>query len=57
LKPEEAKRCELKPPMEIKSTTCIHCGGRGPTGAIASRFHVKEERVSTLFVAWSASKA
>jgi hypothetical protein len=48
LKPEEAKRCELKPPMEIKRTANIHCGRHVPTGAIASRFHVKEERVSTL---------
>jgi hypothetical protein len=44
---EEAKRCELKLPMEIKRTARIHCGGRVPTGAIASRYHVKEERVST----------
>jgi hypothetical protein len=34
---EEAKRCELKLPMEIKRTARIHCGGRVPTGAIASR--------------------
>jgi hypothetical protein len=44
---EEAKRCELKLPMEIKRTGYIHCGGRVPTGPIASRYHVKEERVST----------
>jgi hypothetical protein len=44
---EEAKRCELKLPMEIKRTTLIRCGGRISTGAIASRHHVKEERVST----------
>jgi hypothetical protein len=48
LKPEEAKRCELKLPMEIKGAARIRCGGRVPTGAIASRHHVKEERVSTL---------
>jgi hypothetical protein len=47
LKSEEAKRCELKPTMEIKRTAHIHCGGRVPTGPIASRHHVKEEKVST----------
>jgi hypothetical protein len=47
LKTEEAKRCELKPSMEIKRTARIRCGGRVPTGLIASRHHVKEERVST----------
>jgi hypothetical protein len=47
LKPEEAKRWELKLPIEIKRTTCIHCRGRVPTGLIASLHHVKEERVST----------
>jgi hypothetical protein len=44
---EEAKRCELKIPIEIKRTACIHCGGRVPTGAIASRNPVKEEKVPT----------
>jgi hypothetical protein len=44
---EEVKRCELKLPMEIKRTARIHCGGGVPTGEIASRYHVKEERVST----------
>jgi hypothetical protein len=44
---EEAKQCELKLPMEIKRADCIRCGGRVPTRAIASRYHVKEERVST----------
>jgi hypothetical protein len=44
---EEAKRCELKLPVEIKRTTRIRCGGRVPTGAIASRNLVKEEKVST----------
>jgi hypothetical protein len=34
---EEAKRCELKLPIEIKRTARIRCGGRVPTGAIASR--------------------
>jgi hypothetical protein len=33
--------------MEIKKTTRIRCGGRVPTGAIASRCIVKEEKVST----------
>jgi hypothetical protein len=47
LKLEEVKRCELKPSKEIKRTTHICCGGRVPTGPIASRHHVKEERVST----------
>jgi hypothetical protein len=44
---EEAKQCELNLPMEIKRTARIRCGGRVTTGAIASRHHVKEERVST----------
>jgi hypothetical protein len=44
---EEAKRCELKLPVEIKRTARIHCGGRVPTGAIASRNPVKEEKVPT----------
>jgi hypothetical protein len=47
LKPEEANRGKLKLPLEIKRTACIRCGGRVPTGAIASRHHFKEERVST----------
>jgi hypothetical protein len=40
---EEAKRCELKLPVEIKSTARIRCGGRVPTRAIASRNPVKEK--------------
>jgi hypothetical protein len=44
---EEAKRCKLKLPMEIKRTVRIRCGGHVPTGAIASRYPVKEEKVST----------
>jgi hypothetical protein len=40
---EEAKRCELKLPAEIKRIARIRCGGRVPTGAIASRNPVKEE--------------
>jgi hypothetical protein len=28
---EEAKRCKLKLPVEIKRTARIHCGGRVPT--------------------------
>jgi hypothetical protein len=44
---EEAKRCELKLPVEIKRTARIHCGGRVPSGAIASRNPVKEEKVPT----------
>jgi hypothetical protein len=44
---EEAKRCELKLPVEIKRTARIRCGGRVPTGAIASRYPVEEEKVPT----------
>jgi hypothetical protein len=44
---EEAKRCELKLPMEIKRTARIRCGGRVPTRATASRNPVKEEKVPT----------
>jgi hypothetical protein len=44
---EEAKRCELKLPVKIKRTARIRCGGRVPTGAIASRNPVKEENVPT----------
>jgi hypothetical protein len=44
---EEAKRCELKLPVEIKRTARIRCGGRVSTGAIASRNPVKEEKVLT----------
>jgi hypothetical protein len=44
---EEGKRCELKLPVEIKRTARIRCGGRVPTGAIASRNPVKEEKVPT----------
>jgi hypothetical protein len=44
---EEAKRCELKLPLEIKRTARIRCGGRVPTVAIASRNPVKEEKVPT----------
>jgi hypothetical protein len=44
---EEAKRCELKLPVEIKRTDRIRCGGRVPTREIASRNPVKEEKVRT----------
>jgi hypothetical protein len=44
---EEAKQCELKLPVEIKRTARIRCGGRVPTGAIASRNPVEEEKVPT----------
>jgi hypothetical protein len=44
---EEAKRCELKLPVEIKRTARIHCGGCVPTRAIASRNPVKKENVPT----------
>jgi hypothetical protein len=39
---EEAKRCELKLPVEIKRTAPTRCGWRVPTGSIASRNPVKE---------------
>jgi hypothetical protein len=42
---EEAKRCELKLPIEIKRTARIRCGGRVPTEAIASHNPVKKENV------------
>jgi hypothetical protein len=44
---EEAKRCELKLPVEIKRTARIRCGGRVPTGAIASRNPFEGEKVPT----------
>jgi hypothetical protein len=44
---KEVKRCELKLPVEIKRTARIRCGGRVPTGAMASRNPIKEEKVST----------
>jgi hypothetical protein len=44
---EEAKRCELKLPIEIKRTARIRCGGRVPTRAIASRNPVKKENIPT----------
>jgi hypothetical protein len=42
---EEAKRCELKLPVEIKRTSRIRCGGRVPTGAIAPRNSSKKEDI------------
>jgi hypothetical protein len=42
---EEAKRCELKLPVEIKRTARIRCGGRVPIGAITSRNSVKKESI------------
>jgi hypothetical protein len=44
---EEAKRCELKLPVEIKRTARIRCGGCVPIGAIASRNPIEEEKVPT----------
>jgi hypothetical protein len=44
---EEAKRCKLKLPVEIKRTARIRCGGRVLTGAIASRNPVEGEKVPT----------
>jgi hypothetical protein len=35
---EQAKRCELMLPVEIKRTARICCEGCVPTGAIASRY-------------------
>jgi hypothetical protein len=40
---EEAMRCEFKLP--VKRTARIRCGGRVPTGALASRNPVEEEKV------------
>jgi hypothetical protein len=40
-------RCELKVPVEIKRTARIRCGGRVPTGAIASRNPFEGEKVPT----------
>jgi hypothetical protein len=45
---EEAKRCKLKLPVEIKRTARTRCGGRVPTGAIAPLNSVKKENVPTL---------
>jgi hypothetical protein len=42
---EEAKRCELKLPVEIKRTVRIRCGGRVPTGAIAPHNSVEKENI------------
>jgi hypothetical protein len=42
---EEAKRCELKLPIEIKRTAHIRCGACVPTGAIASRNPIEGEKV------------
>jgi hypothetical protein len=42
---EEAMRCELKLP--VKRTARIRCGGRVPTGALASRNPVEGEKVPT----------
>jgi hypothetical protein len=42
---EEAMRCELKLP--VKRTARIRCGGRVPTGAIASRDPIEGEKVPT----------
>jgi hypothetical protein len=47
LEPEEVRRCEHKPKMEIKRTARIYCGGRVPTRPIASRHHGKEEKIAT----------
>jgi hypothetical protein len=44
---EEAKRCEIKLPVEIKRTARIRCGGRVPTGAIAPRNPIEGEKVPT----------
>jgi hypothetical protein len=42
---EEAMRCELKLP--VKRTARIRCGGRVPTGALASRNPIEGEKVPT----------
>jgi hypothetical protein len=54
---EEAKRCELKLPVEIKRTARIRCGGRFLTGAIASRNPVEGEKVLRPFEGRRESKA
>jgi hypothetical protein len=46
MEPEEVRRCELKPKLEIKRNAHICCRGRVPTGQIASRHHIKEERIA-----------
>jgi hypothetical protein len=42
---EEAKRCELKLPVDIKRTAHICCGRRVPTRAIAPRNSVEKENI------------
>jgi hypothetical protein len=44
---EEAKRCELKLPVEIKRTAHIRCRGRVPTRAITFHNPIEEEKVPT----------
>jgi hypothetical protein len=44
---EEAKRCELKLPVEIKRTTHIRCGRHVSTRAIAPHNPVEGEKVPT----------
>jgi hypothetical protein len=46
---EETKRYKLKLPTEIKRIARICCGGRVPNGAIASRYPINKEKVSTPF--------
>jgi hypothetical protein len=52
---EEVKRCELKLPVEIKRTARIRCGGRVPTGTIATPS--KRRRSLLSFEGRHASKA
>jgi hypothetical protein len=54
---EEAKRCELKLPFEIKRTARIHCGGRVPTGASLLATPSKRRRSLLLFEGQHASVA
>jgi hypothetical protein len=54
---EEAKRCELQLPMEIKRTAHICCRGCASNGAIASCYTVKEEKVPTPIEGRRASEA
>jgi hypothetical protein len=42
---EEAKRCELKLPVEIKRTARIRCRGRVSIGAIAPRNSTEKENI------------
>jgi hypothetical protein len=57
LKLEEAKRCELKIPMEIKRTARIRCGGRVPIGTMHLTSMSRRRGSLLPFVGRSASEA